>query len=125
MAQDEFEMGKFLALGWLKYFNEHPLVEVSRNSEELEKFLKDKQNTPSGLKILVLKILVLKILVLKILVLKNRLLKFLNLLMKTHLILMVKHINSSYSKIKLMEAVMTGKKLENKLKYLLMMRLTA
>ncbi|MEL0310276.1 MAG: ATP-binding protein, partial [Gammaproteobacteria bacterium] len=29
MAQDEFEMGKFLALGWLKYFNEHPLLEVS------------------------------------------------------------------------------------------------
>ena len=30
---------------------------------------------------------------------------------ENHLILMVKHINSSYSKIKLMEAVMTGKKL--------------
>ena len=49
MAQDEFEMGKFLALGWLKYFNEHPLVEVSSKfPKELEKFLKDKQNTASG-----------------------------------------------------------------------------
>jgi hypothetical protein len=49
MAQDEFEMGKFLALGWLEYFNAHELVEVSSKfPKELEKFLKDKQNTPGG-----------------------------------------------------------------------------
>ena len=49
MAKDDFERDKFLALKWHKYFNEHPLLEVSSKfPKELEKFLKDKQNTPGG-----------------------------------------------------------------------------
>ena len=49
MGKDDFEMGKLLALGWWKYFNDHPLVDVSSKfPKELEKFLKDKKDIPGG-----------------------------------------------------------------------------
>jgi hypothetical protein len=49
MAKDDFERGKFLALKWHKYFNEHPLLKVSSKfPKELEKFLKDKPDAPGG-----------------------------------------------------------------------------
>ena len=47
MAQDELERERFLALKWHKYFNEHPLIEVSSKfPKELEKYLKEKPKNP-------------------------------------------------------------------------------
>tara|TARA_Y100000591_G_scaffold148266_1_gene127383 strand:+ start:486 stop:2144 length:1659 start_codon:yes stop_codon:yes gene_type:complete len=49
MAKDDFERNKFLALKWHKYFNEHPLINVSSKfPKELEKFLKDEKDIPVG-----------------------------------------------------------------------------
>ena len=44
---DEFELMKFIALGWQKYFNENPLIKVnSKFPKELEKYLKEKPKDP-------------------------------------------------------------------------------
>ncbi len=47
IMDDEFELMKFIALGWLKYFNENPLIKVnSKFPKELEKYLKEKPKDP-------------------------------------------------------------------------------